>query len=220
MSPTPVARKAPSSIVESSPESPHAKILAFLVNEFARKDGRQCVRIELFYAPGGGYRDEPLRDWTQDDYPEIFESPRHVENLVLAILQIAEDEAEHEDAKLRFVKEGEEQAKPKDPDKLGQSGRHFVVRTHQHFGGHQSSAFTLCPPYGEGSVKQLPKTIRATPNVFLSSADVIELLRVLHSRRGTVHPVHGVSSPKSKPGRREKKRIDELLARLNGVKWT
>ena len=114
-------------------EDLHGKILAFLVGEFARKEGRQCTGVDLLYAPGEGYRDEPIRKWVRTDEPELFEF-QGAEGLVSTILEIAE---------------GEVDAKP--------SGRHrFVVRTHQHLGGRATMSFALSPTYvGGGDVPDL-----------------------------------------------------------------
>lgn len=110
--------------IGSTTEDLHGKIMAFLAGEFARKEGRQCVGIDLIYTPGDGYRDEPIRKWVRPDDPELFEMPG-VEGLVSTILQIAEDEV---DAKT--------------------SGRHrFVLRTHQHLGGRATMTFALSTRY-------------------------------------------------------------------------
>lgn len=106
------------------PEDLHRKILKFLVGEFARKESRQCSSVDLFYAPGGGYRDEIIRTWTREDDSESFED-LSVERLASTILEIAEGEA---DAKA--------------------AGMHrFVVLTHQHRGGRQMMSFALSPMY-------------------------------------------------------------------------
>lgn len=111
-------------------EDLHDKILAFLTGELARKEGYQCTGVDLLYAPGEGYRDEPIRKWVRADDSELFDLP-DVERLVVMILKIAEDEVD---------------AKP--------IGRHrFVVRTHQHFGGRATHSFALSPPYVGGSGK-------------------------------------------------------------------
>jgi len=109
----------------------HSKVLGFLAGEFARKEGRQCVGVDLVYAPGNGFRDEEIRKWVRADEPELFDVPGnfvHVEKFVSTILEIAEGEAD---------------AKP--------AGRHrFVVRTHQHLGGRATMSFALAPRYSGG----------------------------------------------------------------------
>jgi hypothetical protein len=103
----------------------HRKILGFLSAEFARKEGRQCVGVDLLYAPGNGFKDEDIRKWTRTDEPELFDSFINVEKLATQILEIAEGEA---DAK--------------------QAGKHrFFVRTHQHLGGRAVHSFALSPSY-------------------------------------------------------------------------
>lgn len=100
------------------------KILNFLVGELARKKSRQCSHVDLFYAPGGGYRDELIRTWTREDDSESFEN-LNVARLTSTILEVAEGEA---DAKA--------------------AGRHrFVVLTHQSMGGRQSMSFALSPKH-------------------------------------------------------------------------
>jgi hypothetical protein len=109
----------------------HRKVLAFLSGEFARKEGRQCVGIDLLYAPGNGFKDEEIRKWVRADEPELFDVPgnfAHFENFVTKIVEIAEGEAD---------------AKP--------PGKHrFIVRTHQHLGGRATHSFALSPSYTGG----------------------------------------------------------------------
>ena len=103
----------------------HSRILTFLMAEWARKDNRQLVEVELLYAPGSGYRDEPIRKWVRADEPDFFAEYVNVEKLVTLIIEIAEGEAD---------------AKP--------SGKHrFVVRTKQHLGERAHMSFPLAPSY-------------------------------------------------------------------------
>lgn len=106
----------------------HGKILSFLAGEFARKEGRQCVGVDLLYAPGGGFKEEEVRKWVRADEPELFDNFVNVEKLVSQVIEIAE---------------GEVDAKP--------AGKHrFVVRTHQHLGGRATQSFALYPTYTGG----------------------------------------------------------------------
>jgi hypothetical protein len=106
----------------------HAKILGFLMAEWARKDNRQLVCVDLLFAPGNGFRDEEIRKWVRADEPDFFAEFVNVEKLVTQIIEIAEGEAD---------------AKP--------SGKHrFVVRTHQHLGGRGNLSFALSPSYTGG----------------------------------------------------------------------
>jgi|SRR5574342_115295 hypothetical protein len=103
----------------------HGKILGFLMAEWARKDQRQLVGVDLLYAPGQGYRDEEIRRWERADEPEFFAEFVNVEKLVSLIIEIAEGEAD---------------AKP--------SGKHrFVVRTRQHMGSKPTMSFALQPSH-------------------------------------------------------------------------
>lgn len=111
-----------------NPEEQRSKILTFLVDEFGRKDGRQCVGVELLYTPPNGFRDEQIRKWVRADDPELFESFINTEKLVSTIIEIAEGDAD---------------TKP--------AGKHrFVVRTHQHMGGRAQHPFALSPSYNGG----------------------------------------------------------------------
>jgi hypothetical protein len=106
----------------------YAKILAFLAGEFALKENRQCLGVDLLYSPGGGFRDEPIRSWLRKDDPDLFESFVNVEKLVAQIVEIVEGEV---DAK--------------------QPGRHrFVVRTHQAMGGRALTSIVLQPSFRGG----------------------------------------------------------------------
>lgn len=103
----------------------HGKILGFLMAEWARKDNRQLVRVDLLFAPGNGFRDEEIRKWVRADEPDFFAEFVNVEKLVTQIIEIAE---------------GESDAKP--------AGKHrFVVRTHQYLGGRANMSFALSPSY-------------------------------------------------------------------------
>lgn len=102
-----------------------AKILAFLVGEFARTEARQCTGVDLIYAPGQGYRDEPIRTWDRVEEPNLFDQVSSIETLASTILEVAEGEADAKD-----------------------QGRHrFIVRTRQYFGGRAVQSFTLSPTF-------------------------------------------------------------------------
>jgi hypothetical protein len=103
----------------------HGKMLTFLAGEFARKAERQCISVELDYAPGGGFKDETIRKWVRADDTELFDNFANVEKLVGMILEIAMGEAD---------------AKP--------PGKHrFVVRTTQHMKERATLSFALSPSY-------------------------------------------------------------------------
>ena len=103
----------------------HGKILGFLMGEWARKENRQLVGVDLLYAPGQGFRDEEIRRWERADDPEFFADFVNIEKLVTQIVEIAEGEA---DAKV--------------------PGKHrFVVRCRQHMGSKPSLSFALYPSY-------------------------------------------------------------------------
>jgi len=106
----------------------HSKLLSFLAGEFARKEGRQCVGVDLVYAPGNGFRDEDIRKWVRVDEPELFDNFANVEKLVGQIIEIATGEAD---------------AKP--------AGKHrFVVRTRQHMNERMTCSFSLSPSFSGG----------------------------------------------------------------------
>ncbi len=103
----------------------HTKVLSFIMTEWARKDNRQLVAVDLLYSPGGGFKDEDVRKWVRSDEPELFAEFVNVEKLVGQIVEIAE---------------GEVEAKP--------GGKHrFVVRCHQHMGARTIHSFALSPSY-------------------------------------------------------------------------
>jgi len=103
----------------------HGKILGFLMGEWARKDNRQLVSVDLLYAPGSGYRDEEIRKWVRADEPDLFAEFVNIEKLVAQIVEIATGEA---DAKA--------------------PGKHrFVVRCTQHGGSRPTLSFALSPSY-------------------------------------------------------------------------
>jgi hypothetical protein len=103
----------------------HGKILGFLMAEWARKDNRQLIGVDLLYAPGNGFKDEEIRKWIRADEPELFAEFVNIEKLVSLIVEIAEGEAD---------------AKP--------AGKHrFIVRTQQHMGRGGMHSFALQPSF-------------------------------------------------------------------------
>ena len=113
----------------------HGKVLGFLMAEWARKENRQLVCVDLLYAPGNGFKDEEIRKWVRADEPELFAEFVNVEKLVSQIVEIAEGEAD---------------AKP--------AGKHrFIVRCHQHMGSRPTHSFALSPSYrGSDDMAMLP----------------------------------------------------------------
>jgi hypothetical protein len=112
----------------------HGKILGFLMGEWARKDNRQLVSVDLLYAPGGGYRDEEIRKWVRADEPELFAEFVNIEKLVAQIIEIATGEADSKAA-----------------------GKHrFVVRCSQHGGSRPTQSFALSPTYTGDDVAIVP----------------------------------------------------------------
>lgn len=111
----------------------HQKILSFLMTELARKDNRQLDGVDLLFAPGNGFRDEPIRKWVRADEPDFFAEFVNIEKLVTLILEIAENEVD---------------AKP--------GGKHrFKVVTHQHLGERPYMSFSLSPGYTGGEETSL-----------------------------------------------------------------
>lgn len=81
------------------------------------------MTIELFYAHGEDYRDEGVRSWTRDEYPEIFEDLAKIEQIVSAIIEVAKEHS----------------------DSIESASRRYVLRTIQYFGGRQLCDFKLAP---------------------------------------------------------------------------
>lgn len=108
----------------------HAKLLGFLGTEFGKKEGRQCIGVDLLYSPGGHYRDDEIRSWDRADKTELFENFANLETLVVEIIEVAEGETDN-----------------KPPQ---QGGHRFVVRTRQHHNGRASLSFTLKPHFHGG----------------------------------------------------------------------
>lgn len=103
----------------------HGKILAFLASQFALKNHQTCVKLDLLFSPGQGFKDETVRSWDRKESPELFDTFVKTEELTSLIIEIAEGEA---DAKA--------------------PGRHrFVVRTTQFLNGRASHSFVLSPAY-------------------------------------------------------------------------
>jgi len=107
----------------------HQKMLAFLMTEWARKENRQLVGVDLLYSPGGGYKNDPIRQWERADEPEMFSEYVNIEKLVSLIIEIAE---------------GDVDTRP--------GGKHrYLVRTRQHLGTNPVFPFALQPAYHGGA---------------------------------------------------------------------
>jgi len=113
----------------------HSKLLQFLMGEWARKDNRQLISVDLMYSPGQGFKDENVRNWIRADEPDLFADFGNIEKLVQQIIEIAEGEAD---------------AKP--------AGKHrFLVRTHQHMGGRAVHSFAMSPSFrGSDDTSMMP----------------------------------------------------------------
>ena len=98
----------------------HVKLLAFLAEQIALTQGRQCTKIDLMYSPPG-FRDTELRSWTRQDKPEIFEVTVALESFVGEIIEIAENHA----------------------DCAGKGTHRYMLRTQQHHGGRPVYPFKL-----------------------------------------------------------------------------
>lgn len=101
-------------------EELHQKILIFLGSEFARKEGRQCVKLELSHAQPG-YRGDELRTWHREEDPTLFDDLTRIEKLTTEILEKATEEA----------------------DGYGTGAHRFVLRTQQYLGGHSKCSFSI-----------------------------------------------------------------------------
>jgi len=77
------------------------KLVAFLAKEFARKEHRQCIRLELSHAQIG-YRGDVLRTWDRAESPDLFEL-KNIEELASEIVKLARDEADNFPTRQRFV---------------------------------------------------------------------------------------------------------------------
>lgn len=107
-----------------SDEGLASKIVEFLSGELAKKNERQCVAIDLLYAPPG-FRDEKLKTWDRSDEPDKFEVLALVEAMVAQIIEIAEQHA----------------------DTFGQGAHVYVLRTRQHLGGRMVHRFKISPSF-------------------------------------------------------------------------
>ena len=107
-------------------EEHHTKILAFLTGEFARTEGRQCIRVGLYYrSPGAGDEDLYSRDRQVASEADWFTSTGMIEKMVREMLDRAEQHANS------FT--------------TSAKARRFFIRTEQHLGGRQTFSFSLQP---------------------------------------------------------------------------
>ncbi len=135
-----------------SDESLHQKITEFISGELARKAERQCIGIDLLYAPPG-YRDERLKTWERADEPEKFEQLVLVEQMVSQIVEIAEGHA----------------------DTFGSGSHQYVIRTRQHLGGRLTHRFRISPQYSSSDQALMAQNGNATA----SSGPSGEALQIL-----------------------------------------
>lgn len=138
----------------------HQKLLGFLASEFTKKEGHQCVSVELMFSPGGGFKDEQVREWVRANDPDLFEMA-NIPDFVSNMLDIAEGEAD---------------AKP--------AGRHrFFVRTTQFLRGRQICSFALQPAFSGSDDSMALQTASAASSGSRQDAQVIsnhasQLMRV------------------------------------------
>ena len=105
------------------PQALHQELVAFLAAQLANKDLRQCTALVLFFAPGSGWRDDPIRTWDRKSNPEKFE--------LGALDEVAKE--------ILAVAEGDVNAR--------QPGKHrYFVRSEQ-VSGRELHAFALSPAY-------------------------------------------------------------------------
>ena len=103
----------------------HRKLLEYLMTEWARKENRQLVGVDLLYSPGGGYKNDPIRQWERADEPEMFSEFVNIEKLVSQIIEIAEGDVD-----------------------TRSGGKHrYLVKTRQHLGTSPVFPFALQPAY-------------------------------------------------------------------------
>lgn len=103
----------------------HRKMLEFLTTEWARKENRQLVGVDLLYSPGGGYKNDPIRQWERADEPEMFAEYVNIEKLVSQIIEIADTDVD-----------------------TRAGGKHrYLVRTRQHMGTSPTFPFALQPAF-------------------------------------------------------------------------
>jgi hypothetical protein len=138
----------------------HAKLLSFLAGEFARQNHQAVIKIELVYAPGSGYRADPLGSWTPDDgkSAELFSDRGHVfvERLVGEIIELAEGHAES----------------------YGQGRHRFTVHAYHHLSSRTHHAFVIKPSF-DGDDQALAQAQLADP----SQANLVgQLMRHIENR--------------------------------------
>lgn len=113
-------------------EEIHRQVVAFISGEFARGEGRQCILLELVSAQPG-MRGEDIKSWDRKETPEVFESQAKIEELTTEIIRLAEEHAES----------------------FGSGVHRFEVRTLQHLGKRQKTAFRIRTE-GDGVESQGP----------------------------------------------------------------
>lgn len=113
-------------------------ILGFLIEEFRRSGGRQCVRLELQHAPTG-YRPDVITSWDRSDDPALFELSENLEPIEGLAAQI--------------VKRAEEEA-----DSYGSGTHRFLLITHQQLGGRGRKSFSIAASFIGGDDDQLTLT--------------------------------------------------------------
>lgn len=103
----------------------HYDIMNFLTGEFARKAGRQCVKMILTQA-NGGFGEDAIHTWDREDEPDTFQQT-FVEELAAKIVTMAEG-----------VIEAYGSTVPRD-------GIRFELRTRQHLGTRNKHMFRIRP---------------------------------------------------------------------------
>ncbi len=78
--------------VETS-EYRHRRLVQFFVEQFARKNERQCVKVTLVQAQAGS-RGTDIRTWGREERPEMFEGISNIETFASLALEQAQHEAQ------------------------------------------------------------------------------------------------------------------------------
>jgi hypothetical protein len=123
-----------------SDEDLHARLLAFISSAFAREGHESCIRIGLYYTPGGVYKKDELEMWRADSPRDahLFDKDQrnhiYVEKLVTDIL----DKAIHHASTF-----------------FGAEKHAFSVHAFKAMNGYNPHRFVISPEYKGGGSEEL-----------------------------------------------------------------
>lgn len=135
----------------------HAKIISFLVEEFARKEGQQCVWLDLLHS-SDGFHEEIVHSWQCDEGSELFSDDQASnEQRAATIVEVAALHAAGFGQRTDLLA----------LQTIQKATVHYVVRTRQYLGGRARLRFKMPLFSSRDLAAQLPDDQRVAIDLVL-----------------------------------------------------